>query len=135
MNIGIQMFPRKRLANVSFFSLSRYTNYPTLFFVGDVWAQRRYRANSRFDFYCIPFPFVIDHFPDIYIFFFVTFHVRFLTRVVLLPSGNLLHSHSRIHARTFLSRPRKKCTVNQSSSIIDCNLSRDIIHNIDYQFL
>lgn len=41
------------------------TNYPTVFFVGDVWAQRKYRANSQFDFHCIPFSFVIDHFPDL----------------------------------------------------------------------
>lgn len=40
------------------------TNYPTVFFVGDVWAQRKYRANSQFDFYCIPLSSVIDHFPD-----------------------------------------------------------------------
>lgn len=56
INIGIQMFSRKRLANFFFLFLS--INYATLFLVEDVWAQRKFRARTfRFDFHCIPFSF------------------------------------------------------------------------------
>lgn len=42
INIGIQMFPRKRFANFFFLFLS--INYATLFLVENVWAQRKFRA-------------------------------------------------------------------------------------------
>lgn len=76
---------KKRFANIFFLFID--TNYPTLFFVGDVWAQRKYRANSQFDFYCIPFSFVTDHFPDFFFFFFF----RYFSRTLSLRVSSSFH--------------------------------------------
>lgn len=118
--------PRERF----FFFLFIDTNYPTVFFVGDVWAQRKYHANSQFDFYYVyrlPLGLItslifLSHYFFAYAFLRVSssFHpVSFYTithAFTRAPSCRGLENQIRI--------------ASQSSSIVDRYPSRDIIPSI-----